>query len=273
MRRTGLHQVEARAAELLGQTQDLRIVERGYVLTGLEAFLKPYQSALARIPPSLDELRSLVADNPAQIRRLERMRTAISEVMAESARPIELARKGDTTGAVDAVKSGRGLQVTDDFRAAFEDFYQAENDLLGKRLAAEARARSLMLALVCASLVTAAPAAIASLAMNAPISKICASIRKLCGGDARAQGNASDAAPDPEDGVGRPPGQRHCSRLQQCDDRRGNLDSVERRFGRVQSGDAAAISRPAAAARQGARRAASLTQRLLAFSRQQVLTP
>jgi CHASE3 domain sensor protein len=58
------------------------------------------------------------------------------------------------------------LQVTDDFRAAFNDFYQAENDLLGKRLAAEARARSLMLALVIASLVTAALAAIASLAMN-----------------------------------------------------------------------------------------------------------
>jgi signal transduction histidine kinase len=52
----------------------------------------------------------------------------------------------------------------------------------------------------------------------------------------------------------------------------GNLDSVERRFGRVQSGDAAAISRPVAAALQGARRAASLTQRLLAFSRQQVHT-
>lgn len=67
-------QVEAGATELLGQTQDLKIGERGYVLTGLEAFLKPYQSALARIPPSLDELRSLVADNPAQIRRLERMR-------------------------------------------------------------------------------------------------------------------------------------------------------------------------------------------------------
>jgi signal transduction histidine kinase len=53
----------------------------------------------------------------------------------------------------------------------------------------------------------------------------------------------------------------------------GNLDSVERRFGRIQSRDAAAISRPVAAALQGARRAASLTQRLLAFANQQVLTP
>ena len=53
----------------------------------------------------------------------------------------------------------------------------------------------------------------------------------------------------------------------------GNLDLVERRLARFQPEVVAAISRPIAAALQGARRAASLTQRLLAFSRQQVLTP
>ena len=83
-------QVEAKATELLGQTQDLRIGERGYVLTGDEAFLKPRQLALARIPASLDQLQSLIVDNPDQIRRLDRMRMAISELMAESARPVEL---------------------------------------------------------------------------------------------------------------------------------------------------------------------------------------
>src|SRR6516164_10355568 len=102
-------QVEAKATELLGQTQNLKIGERGYVLTGDDTFLKPYQSAIARIPGSLDELRSLVSDNPDQIRRVDRIRMAINEVMAESARPVELARKGDTAGAVDVIKSGRGL--------------------------------------------------------------------------------------------------------------------------------------------------------------------
>ena len=53
----------------------------------------------------------------------------------------------------------------------------------------------------------------------------------------------------------------------------GNLDSVERRLARSGPADAAAIGRPIAAAMQGAKRAASLTQRLLAFSRQQVLAP
>ena len=53
----------------------------------------------------------------------------------------------------------------------------------------------------------------------------------------------------------------------------GNLNSAERRLARGGPADAASIGRPIAAAMQGARRAASLTQRLLAFSRQQVLSP
>ena len=268
-------QVEARATKLLGQTQDLRIGERGYVLTGIEAFLKPYQSALARIPPSLEELRSLVADNPAQIRRLERMRMAISEVMAESARPVELARKGDTAGAVDAVKSGRGLQVTDDFRAAFDDFYQAESDLLGKRLAAEAQARSLVLALVTASLVTAALAAIASLAMNGAYIHDLREHSMALAEETRVRKETQAMLLQTQkmESVGLLAGGIAHDFNNLMTVVIGNLNSVERRLGRVQSGDAAAISRPVAAALQGARRAASLTQRLLAFSRQQVLTP
>jgi CHASE3 domain sensor protein len=153
-------EVEAKATELLGQTQDLRIGERGYVLTARTPFSSPTNRRSARVPASLDELRSLVSDNPDQIRHVERIRIAINEVMADSARPVELARKGDAAGAVDVIKSRRGLQVMDHSRTAFDDFYQAENDLLRARLVAERRARTLMLALVIASLATAA------LAMN-----------------------------------------------------------------------------------------------------------
>ena len=53
----------------------------------------------------------------------------------------------------------------------------------------------------------------------------------------------------------------------------GNLDSAERRLERAGTGDAGSIRKPIAAAMQGAKRAAALTQRLLAFSRQQVLSP
>jgi signal transduction histidine kinase/CheY-like chemotaxis protein len=267
-------QVETKAAELLAQTQDLRVGERGYVLTDIDAFLKPYQSALARLPASLDELRSLVADNPGQIRRLERMRMAISEVMAESARPVELARKGDTAGAVAVIKSGRGLRVTDDFRAAFDDFFQAENSLLGTRFAEEARARTLMLALVIASLVTAALAAIASLAMNGAYIRDLRERSEALAQETRERKEAQAMLVQTQkmESIGLLAGGVAHDFNNLMTIVIGNLDSVERRLALGEFGTAA-ITRPVAAALLGARRAASLTQRLLAFSRQQVLAP
>ena len=268
-------QVEAKATELLGQTQDLKIGERGYVLTGDNAFLKPYQSAIARIPASLDQLRSLVADNPGQARRVERVRMAINEVMAESARPVELASKGDIAGAIAVVKSGRGLQVMDDFHTAFDDLRQAENGLLGARLAAEARARTLMLALVIASLVTAAIAAIAALALNGALIRDLRERSEALARETRERKEAQAILVQTQkmELIGLLAGGVAHDFNNLMTIVIGNLDSVERRLARFQPEAVAAISRPIAAALQGARRAASLTQRLLAFSRQQVLTP
>ena len=268
-------QVEAKITELLSETQDLKIGERGYVLTGEDSFLAPYRAAVARIPASLDELRQLVADNPGQIRRVERIRLAISEVMAESARPVELARKGDTAGAVAIIKSGRGLQVMNDFRAAFDDVRQAENDLLGVRLTAEARARSLMLALVIASLVTAAIAAVAALAMNGVYIRDLRERSEALARETRERKEAQAILVQTQkmESIGLLAGGIAHDFNNLMTIVIGNLDSVERRLARFQVDGIAAISRPITSALQGARRAASLTQRLLAFSRQQVLAP
>jgi signal transduction histidine kinase/CheY-like chemotaxis protein len=268
-------QVEAKATELLAQTQHLRIGELGYVLTGMDAFLEAYQSALARIPASLDDLRSFVSDNPSQIRRVDRMRIAISQVMAESARPVELARKRNTGGAVDVIKSGRGIQVMADFRVAFEDFYLAENDLLGARLATEGRARTLMLALVIASLATAAMAAIAALALNGAYIRDLRERSDALAKETRERKEAQAilAQTQKMESIGQLAGGVAHDFNNLMTVVIGNLDSAERRIEQAEKVERAVIERPIAAALQGARRAASLTQRLLAFSRQQVLAP
>jgi signal transduction histidine kinase len=267
--------VETKATNLLGLTQDLRIGERGYVLTRVDAFLEPYQSALARIPASLNELRSLVSDNPGQIRRIDRLRMAVNAVMAESARPVELARKGDTASAIEVIKSGRGIQVMDDFRVAFDDFYQAENDLLGARLAAERRARTLMLALVIASLVTAALAAVAALAANGAYIRDLRERSEALARETRERKEVQAMLEQTQkmESIGLLAGGVAHDFNNLMSVVIGNLDSAERRLALTETVERSVIARPVAAALQGARRAASLTQRLLAFSRQQMLDP
>ena len=264
-----------RPPNCLGKTQDLKIGERGYVLTGDDAFLKPYQLALARIPGALDELRSLVSDNPDQFARAQRMQMAVNEVMAESARPVELVHNGDTAGAVEAIKSGRGLQVMDDFRVAFDDFYLAENDLRAARLTVEAQARTLMLALVIAGLVTAAIAAIAALSTSGALS---ANLRERTEALAeetreRKEAQAMLVQTQKMELIGLLAGGIAHDFNNLLTLVIGNLDSAERRLGQSETVERSVVARPIAAAMQGARRAASLTQRLLAFSRQQVLSP
>ncbi len=200
---------------------------------------------------------------------------AISEVMAESARPVELARKGDISGAVAVIKSGRGLQVMNNFRAAFDDVREAENGLLGARLNAEARARKLMFALDIASLVTAAIAAIAALAMTGAYIRDLREQSQALARETRDRKEAQAILVQTQkmESIGLLAGGIAHDFNNLMTIVIGNLNSVERRLVRFQPEAVAAISRPIASALQGARRAASLTQRLLAFSRQQVLAP
>jgi CHASE3 domain sensor protein len=66
---------------VIGQANDIRKLlsdmesgERGYLLTGNPQFLESYTDALPEIDPSFERLNSLVADNPAQVRRLNEIR-------------------------------------------------------------------------------------------------------------------------------------------------------------------------------------------------------
>ena len=55
---------------VLSQLQDVETGQRGYLLTGDEKYLEPYQNGLGKIDISLKEVRRLTADNPRQQRRL-----------------------------------------------------------------------------------------------------------------------------------------------------------------------------------------------------------
>ena len=64
-------EVKEQAQEVLTLLVDGETGMRGYLLTGDVEFLKPHQAALAQLPEASEQLRQLVADNPAQLARLE----------------------------------------------------------------------------------------------------------------------------------------------------------------------------------------------------------
>ncbi|HJS84797.1 MAG TPA: CHASE3 domain-containing protein, partial [Acetobacteraceae bacterium] len=77
------HEVIDEADGLLAALLDAETGQRGFLLTGEERYLEPYAAALRRVASSLDRLRGLVADNPAQLARLPALRADAEAKLAE----------------------------------------------------------------------------------------------------------------------------------------------------------------------------------------------
>jgi signal transduction histidine kinase/ActR/RegA family two-component response regulator len=268
-------EVQGRAADLLGRVQELQLAERGYLLTRSDAFMAPYEQARAAIPPALGKLRSLVVDNPDQAARVERMGALVDELMTGEARTIDLGRSGQFAEAIDLVATGRGQEALQSFRALAHDFDLAETDLLAKRQAAESMARAVMLWLVLIGLLSAAAAALGALFLSGALIHELRERSEALAEETRVRKDAQAILVQTQkmESVGLLAGGVAHDFNNLLTVVIGNLDSAERRLARGGTADAASIGGPIAAAVQGARRAASLTQRLLAFSRQQVLIP
>ncbi|UXV17151.1 response regulator [Pseudomonas fluorescens] len=105
-------------------TVDLETGLRGFLITGDEHFLDPYEVAKPRIIGDLRNLQELVADNPQQVDRLKRLESMQAEWNKYAQSMIDLQRQsGDYRGAV---KSGRGKSLTDAIRQEYADAVDME---------------------------------------------------------------------------------------------------------------------------------------------------
>ena len=268
-------EVEGRASELLGRLQDLELAKRGFLLTRSNGFIPSYDEARTAIPQALAKLHSLVADSRDQTARVDRMGLSIQDILTTTARTIELGRNGQFAEATAFVMTGRGQQTLESFRAIVDEFNAAESDLLKKREAAEATARAIMLGMVLIILASAAGAALGALLLSGALIRELRQRTEALAEETRVRKDAQAilAQTQKMESIGQLAGGIAHDFNNLMTVVIGNLDSAERRLARGGPADASSIGRPIAAAMQGARRAASLTQRLLAFSRQQVLSP
>jgi len=100
-------------------TVDLETGMRGFLITGDEHFLDPYEVAKPRIIADLRNLQELVADNPQQVDRLKRLEALQIEWNKYAQSMIDMQREsGDYRSAV---KAGRGKRLTDEIRNEYDD--------------------------------------------------------------------------------------------------------------------------------------------------------
>ena len=140
--------VLARIESLLSGLKDAETGQRGYLLTGRDEYLKPYNSAIQAIPGQLDDLRQLTVDTGQQA-RIVSLRPLIAAKLTELKETIDLRRTGAGAQALQVISSGRGQQTMDQIRDAIAAMRAAEESLLeerSRRAAAAARGLDLVMA-------------------------------------------------------------------------------------------------------------------------------
>jgi CHASE3 domain sensor protein len=95
---------------------DAETGQRGFLLTGDENYIAPYTRARAAIAGEIATTRALVAGDHEQERRLGALDQLCAHKMTELAQTIALRRQGDTAGALEIVRTDRGMELMQDIR-------------------------------------------------------------------------------------------------------------------------------------------------------------
>ncbi|MFI0844101.1 CHASE3 domain-containing protein [Mesorhizobium sp. IMUNJ 23232] len=126
---------ERRIVGVLGLAQDAETGQRGYLLTGEKSYLAPYTGAVQGLPKELETVREAAQANPVRVAQIDSLTAAIREKLAEIEETIRLYDAGNAAAALDLVRSDRGKVLMDTIRRTVADIRRDENALLQQRLA------------------------------------------------------------------------------------------------------------------------------------------
>jgi PAS domain S-box-containing protein len=124
------HEVLEKLQNLLAAMQSMESSYRGFALTGKESYLDSYRASIASAQQGEAAVRNLTGDNPKQeilVPTLERM-TAQKIQFGE--RVISLRQTTGLEAAADAVRSGPGERIMDEFQGVVRQMHDEELRLL-----------------------------------------------------------------------------------------------------------------------------------------------
>ena len=95
---------------------DAETGQRGFLLTGRSEYLQPYQKAQRDVTVLLTKLNAHFQDNPAELARVNELRTLAERKLSELDETVRLAQMGKRQTAIELVLSGIGKQDMDSIR-------------------------------------------------------------------------------------------------------------------------------------------------------------
>ncbi|WP_342433556.1 CHASE3 domain-containing protein [Neobacillus sp. FSL H8-0543] len=114
---------------------DIETGMRGFVITGNEEYLEPYNTASRNWLDNYNTLHSLLANNGTQQRNLEEMKPLITNYITNSADYVVKQKRINNQPALDDYFiNNKGKKKTDELRAHFVSFLEYQTKLTNKRV-------------------------------------------------------------------------------------------------------------------------------------------
>ncbi len=129
----------SRVSQLLSTLQDAETGQRGYLLTGRDEYLQPYEAARARLGPELDQVAADPGLDPEMQASVGTLRRLAAAKMAELAETVRLRQAGDPAAALALVQTNAGKATMDEIRATVAEVERQLSQRLQARQAAADR--------------------------------------------------------------------------------------------------------------------------------------
>ena len=117
---------------VLSLVQDAETSKRGYLLTGAEPYLEPYRAAIAAIPDALETLKKDFAHDPAVAAKVTTLVGTVAERLEEMDEVIDRYRSGGEGS--DLIRGEEGKKLMEEIRALLADMQRTESAALAVRL-------------------------------------------------------------------------------------------------------------------------------------------
>ncbi|MGD1717225.1 CHASE3 domain-containing protein [Dapis sp. BLCC M172] len=113
---------------------DAETGQRGFIYSGQESFLEPYNLAQETIDDNFEELKAQISDNPEQLKRLAEVADLAESKISELKETIKLKRAGEEEKLRELVLSGLGKEIMGEIRQKIDEMIVVENQLLKDRI-------------------------------------------------------------------------------------------------------------------------------------------
>ncbi len=122
------HVVLAELEKITSGLKDAETGQRGFLITNLDNYLEPYNSAGSAVAAAVAEVRQLTSDNPTQQGRLDDLEPLIAAKFDELQETIDLRRGAGFDAALAVVLTDKGKAVMDNIRRVIGEMSGDEAD-------------------------------------------------------------------------------------------------------------------------------------------------